>query len=77
MSQSEHDLEWFDGRIKDRRAAFAAEERASFDPNLSIIDAGTFAQQIANLAETLRIRLNARGRQFFPAQFDDRYRRHP
>lgn len=52
---------WIDGRIKERKAVSKAKERASFNPNLPIIDAGSFAQQITDLAETLRNKVEREG----------------
>lgn len=50
-------LRWIDERIEEKRAASRAAERASFDPDLPVIDAETFAQQITDLAETLRLKV--------------------
>lgn len=61
MSPYDDILEWIDKRIKERKAASRAKERASFDPNIPTIDAGTFAQQIADLAETLRNKVEREG----------------
>jgi hypothetical protein len=66
MSLFGSDLEWLDERIKKREVASAADERARFDPNLPIVDAGRFAQQIADLAETLRNKIEREGPQNFP-----------
>src|ERR1039458_5264947 len=66
MSLSNNDLEWIDERIKERKTVSRAKERSSFDPNIPIIDAGTFAQQIANLAETLRNKVEREGLSVLP-----------
>ena len=66
MSLSDNILEWLDRRIKERKTVTRAKERASLDPNIPIIDAGTFAQQIADLAETLRNKVEREGPSILP-----------
>lgn len=66
MSPSSNELEWIDKRIKERKAASAAGERASRDANLPVIDAGAFAQQIADLAQTLRHKVEREGPSVLP-----------
>jgi len=68
MSSSDNDLKWLDARIKERKTASRNNERARFDPNLPVIDAGLFSQQIADIAERCGIRSNAKGLQFFPTR---------
>jgi hypothetical protein len=66
MFQSDDTLRWIDGRMKERQDASRADERASFDPSLPTVDAGTFAQQIADLAETLRNKVEREGPSILP-----------
>ncbi len=66
MSDFDNISEWIDKRIKKRSTASKEAERASFDPNTPTIDAGTFAQQIANLAETLRNKVEREGPSILP-----------
>jgi len=67
MSLSDNGLEWLDGRIKERKTASGAKERANLDPNIPIIDAGGFAQQITDLAETLRNKVEREGPSILPS----------
>ena len=66
MSLSDNDLERLDERIKERKTVLRTKERLSLDPNIPIIDAGTFAQQIADLAETLRNKVEREGPSILP-----------
>lgn len=66
MSELDDILGWIDSRIRQKQSASKAEERASFDPNLPTVDAGTFAQQIGNLAETLRNKVEREGSSVLP-----------
>jgi hypothetical protein len=61
MSSSHDDLEWIDSKIRERAITSKNNERARFDPSVPVVDAGTFAQQIANLAETMRIKVEREG----------------
>lgn len=53
--------DWVDRRIEERMAASRSSERASFDPSVPAIDAGTFVQQITDLAVTLRNKVEREG----------------
>lgn len=66
MSHSDDFLRWADERIKQRRDSSIIDERARFDPSLPAIDAGTFSQQIADLAETLRHKVEREGHLIIP-----------
>jgi hypothetical protein len=66
MSPPNNDLEWLDVRIKERKAESKAKERAGFGPTVPTIDAGRFAQQIADLAETLRNKVEREGPSVLP-----------
>lgn len=66
MSSSDNNLERLDARIKERKALSKAKERASFDPNIPTIDAGSFVQQITDLAETLRNKVEREGPSILP-----------
>jgi len=61
MPLFDNTAEWIDRRLKERKAAARARERASRDPLIPTIDAGTFAQQITDLAETLRNKVELEG----------------
>jgi hypothetical protein len=66
MPPSDNPLEWIDRRIEELKVASRSAERASFDPNLPVIDAGTFVPQIARLAETLRNKVEREGPSILP-----------
>jgi hypothetical protein len=62
----EDKLNWIDQRIGEKKASGSASERAGFDPNIPTIDAGTFAQQIADLAVTVRHKVEREGPSILP-----------
>jgi hypothetical protein len=66
MLPSDNVPDWIDQRIEERKSASKLAERASFDPNVPAIDAGTFSQQIADLAETLRYKVEREGPSILP-----------
>jgi hypothetical protein len=66
MSENDDTLEWIDKRIREMKAEARANERASFDPNVPIVDAGTFSQQIADLAVTIRNKIEREGPSILP-----------
>lgn len=61
MHHSDDISDWIDERIEERKSASKLLERASFNPSLPAIDAGLFSQQIADLAETLRNKVEREG----------------
>jgi hypothetical protein len=61
MSLFDNILEWIDVRINERKTASRAREFASFDPSIPTINAGLFDQKIADLAETLRNKVEREG----------------
>jgi hypothetical protein len=61
MTDSGNRSEWIDRRIKERNTALRVAEGTSLNPDLPIVSASRFAQQIADLAETLRNKVEREG----------------